>query len=79
MILDDPQFWSDLTYFYGFYRRNLMPDEGAIVRQAHRGMRLMQLLDNAIGECEAVCSGPNDGDARRWPSPEQELPISPSF
>jgi hypothetical protein len=54
VILDDPQFWADLTYFYGFYRRNLMPDEGAIVRQAHRGMRLMQLLDNAIGECEAV-------------------------
>ena len=51
-LKDEPEKWSSIMFFYGMYKKNILPDDGALVGQASKAMDIFSLLDSVTSECK---------------------------
>lgn len=42
---ENPQYWSWILRFYGFYKKGFLPEAGAIIDQTNKALSVFNILD----------------------------------
>ncbi|WP_162742359.1 hypothetical protein [Nitratireductor sp. OM-1] len=50
----NPQYWSWLLKFYGFYKKGFLPGPGGILDQSNKAIEVFRILDDANDQCDRV-------------------------
>ena len=53
-IKDEPAYWSRLLFAYGFYKKGILPDAGALTDQSNKAVMLFGVIDDISQECVDV-------------------------